>query len=45
MKYAIIDVVNVEDLKNADDVKSVNIINAHGVAGGNPTVRIGIKII
>ena len=43
MKYAIVDVINVEDLKNADGVESVDIINEHGVAGGNPTIRIGVK--
>ena len=43
MKYAIVDVINVEDLKNADGVESVDILNEHGVAGGNPKIRIGVK--
>lgn len=42
MKYAIVDTVNIEDLRNAEGVKSVDIINEHGVAGGNPTIRIGV---
>ena len=43
MKYAIVDAVNVEDLKNAKGVESVDIINEHGPADGHPIIRIGVK--
>lgn len=43
MKYAIVDAVNVEDLKKAEGVESVDMLDEHGVAGGNPTIRIGVK--
>lgn len=43
MKYAIVDAVNVEDLKKAEGVESVDMLDEHGVAGGDPTIRIGVK--
>lgn len=43
MKYAIVDAVNVEDLKKAEGVENVDMLDEHGVAGGNPTIRIGVK--
>lgn len=43
MKYAIIDCLSVEGLEKVDGVESVEILSEHSVAGGNPTVRIGVK--
>lgn len=43
MVYAIIDCLSVKDLEKVDGVESIEVLSEHGVAGGNPTVRIGVK--